>query len=349
MEYNEKTDLIRSIAAGIFYFNLPTVTNGHIPIKFREPTAEELSESAFLYRSFCDSAVKNGAFTKEEAIKQLEKDGVWTPLEISRLENFQKQKKELLKQIDSLTFQKKKKGRVEKTIESISEKIKALESIRGTYDHMTAEYMAEIRRKQWLLPKITEILDPEFKHLLQDNAFIYQLIVYYYEALPKESQIRELARSSPWRNYWSFCRESGNYIFGGDVTRYTDTQFLLMSWSKVYDFAFDTENRPDDSVINNDVLFDEWYAAEVERMERDRKERSLNKNDQQSNDGKFRYREEFIVADPESAAEVYKLNDPIERGKIKKIQQEVANKGEVSEGRLETVVSELEMARNRKK
>jgi hypothetical protein len=207
--------------------------------------------------------------------------------------------------------------------------------------------MAEIRRKQWLLPKITEIVDPEFKHLLQDNAFIYQLIVYYYEALPKESQIRELARSSPWRNYWSFCRESGNYTFGGDVTRYTDSQFLLVSWSKAYDFAFESDNRPDDSVLNNDTLFDEWYSGEVEKMERARKESKL-KNGQSNNDGKLAYREEFIVADPESAADVYNLNNPIDRNKIKKIQQEVSQKGEVREGQLKTVVGELDMARNRK-
>jgi hypothetical protein len=347
MDYVEKTDLIRSITVGIFYFNLPTVTNGHISIKFREPSVEELCEAASIYRSFFDSAVKSGALTKEEALKQLEKDGVWTSVEISKLENLQKQKKELSKQIEGLVFQKKKKERVEKTIEVISQKIKELELVRGTYDHMTAEYMAEVRRKQWLLPKITEIVDPEFKHLLQDNAFIYQLIVYYYEALPKESQIRELARSSPWRNYWSFCRESGNYTFGGDVTRYTDSQFLLVSWSKAYDFAFESDNRPDDSVLNNDTLFDEWYSGEVEKMERARKESKL-KNGQANNDGKLAYREEFIVADPESAADVYNLNNPIDRNKIKKIQQEVSQKGEIREGQLKTVVGELDMARNRK-
>jgi hypothetical protein len=119
----------------------------------------------------------------------------------------------------------------------------------------------------------------------------------------------------------------------------TEYQYMLTLWTNVYNFAYNSTNCPDDSVIGDDTKFDAWYKSEVDRLERDKNVNQM---------GEVKGNEMFIPADEEGAKEVYKLNDPMARQELKN-KLDFINKQnrEIPEAELPDVKREIQMQANR--
>jgi hypothetical protein len=130
----------------------------------------------------------------------------------------------------------------------------------------------------------------------------------------------------------------------------TEYQYALVSWTKVYDFAFESDNRPTDDVLEDDDQFDGWYKAEVDRILKEIKknQNDYGKNSVSSNSGnKIGRSEVFIPADAEGSREVYDLNDPIARSNIKQRQKLLEAKGACREDEMPDTKREIQMCLNK--
>jgi hypothetical protein len=211
------------------------------------------------------------------------------------------------------------------------------------YD-ITAEAFAEQARRRFIISHIHSFPDVQIKpSVLVLNRLI---VCYYSDNTIEESSLRELARSDPWRTYWTVAKDIGTPLFDKPISDMTDLQYALIRWSKIYDFAFESSNRPDDGVIEADDQFDAWYVEECERLE---SEMAASRKDSGGGKGAKSggLMTTMIPADRDGAKEVYNLNDPAARNTIRERQKVIEAKKEVKETELPDVKRQLRMDMNR--
>jgi len=196
-----------------------------------------------------------------------------------------------------------------------------------------------------IVSKIYKVLNIEID-FSQNIRFLDILAVYYFEenAISMQ-QLRELARTDPWRLYWTASKESNIPLFPHSSVEMSEWQYLLVLWTKIYDFAYSSNNRPSDEIISDDTLFDNWYNAESNKI---KKEIASNKSSVNSPiSGGNGIQETFIPADLEGAREVLELNNEEAARHIKSLHKRIQENDEVPDASLPLSQNLLRMEANK--
>ena len=121
-----------------------------------------------------------------------------------------------------------------------------------------------------------------------------------------EKVIRELAKTNPWKGYWSL-RDKDKNIFNKHPLEMTFNQSHLISWSRAYENVYESMECPTEDVIQDNDAFDGWMIKQRKERENSRNEKfgeSLTNKHQGAN-------EVFVFAPTEQDAErVNNLNNP---------------------------------------
>lgn len=125
---------------------------------------------------------------------------------------------------------------------------------------------------------------------------------------------RMIARNDPWRSMWMIGKTSGN-LLGKCSTQFTVNQTQLCSYAFMYDNVYESHERPNDKIIEDDDCLDGWFIVQRRTYEKDRKQKevdALTSNPKIANS-----QEVFVMAsNQESANEIYDLNDVVSRSTI---------------------------------
>lgn len=335
MDFNEKSRVLRRIVLG--KFRAEVEYNGEvIPVVYSEPSQDILLEADWKYEQSYKTSIARGVLTKDEMYRKMIEDDLWSYDKEIELNTIEDKIKDLRKSLTTLEFQEKRKRGVKTQIDLMEKRLDELTQEKHQLDHMTAEGVAEKVKKKFIVSQVVDI----DKDLLTNSSFLDRLTgEYYRNGFIPEKVIREIARSEPWRIQWVVSKNTGTPLFGHPLTEVTDTQYRLLMWTRVYDFAFEHTNPPPDYVINDDDEFDAWYEKAVREIQRD--------NEVKKHQGKATFGERMIPADREGAKRVYDLNNEAVRKTIKQREAVINKQGKVVEADLPDVKRELQMGANR--
>lgn len=134
-------------------------------------------------------------------------------------------------------------------------------------DRYTLEGSAEIAKQEYILSK--SVYNNRGKRIKIDQRSILDSIIqqtYRYSVGIEE--LREFARTDPWRSLWSTKKT----IFRNSVDNWTDEQRTLYAFSYMYDNVYKHPECPPDVVIQDDDLLDGWQLVQKEKYEQRKKE-----------------------------------------------------------------------------
>lgn len=341
MDFDERSRLVRRICCGKLRTST-TYNNQEIQVIFQDPSLEILSEADYTYEQFYNENKDDGDFiTLEESYQLLIDKGEWSEKHDLDLSISKANLRRLKDDLKHLQFQKARARAVKKLIDEEKEKISQLEQKKNQLYTYTLEFITDKVKKRFIIKNITQL---ENKNLLDNENFVNKLILLYYrENLISEEVLREISRTDPWRLYWSLGKDTGN-LFNRPAIDITDWQYLLVTWSKIYDFSFESMNRPTKEVIEDNNKFDAWYEDECERLEKELSKSSMEKS---IGANRLSGNEIFIPADAEGAKEVYALNDPVTRRKIQKRTALIKEKGAIRDQDLPDVRQNIQMEANK--
>lgn len=152
-------------------------------------------------------------------------------------------------------------------------------------------------------------------------------------------QFRELARTDPWRGYWSICKEN---VFGKCPTQLTEDQRILSGFSRMYDSIYESCDVPQDEIIDCDDALDGW-------MIKQKRERLKSQNSKiiEKMTGNVKGDEVFLIAkNKQHAKKINEMNDTSAR--IIKRQRESLVKRKGLAVDMEFADKQLEMAAKKK-
>lgn len=134
-------------------------------------------------------------------------------------------------------------------------------------DKYTLEGSAEIAKQEFILAN--SLYNSKNKKVkVKDRKTLDNIIIQAYKYSTSVEDLRELARTDPWRGYWTTKKS----IFGNSVDKWTDEQRTLYAFSHMYDNIYRHPETPPDKVINDDDLLDGWQLVQREKYEQRKRE-----------------------------------------------------------------------------
>ena len=113
---------------------------------------------------------------------------------------------------------------------------------------------------------------PSYKDFLNesDNILIGNIVEEINKASTLETkQIREIARAPGWRFRWNAGKTHGG-LFERRLLDLDANQQSLVYWSQVYDSVYESYERPDDEIINDDEKLDKWFDSQDKKKKTDK-------------------------------------------------------------------------------
>lgn len=341
MDFDTREALAKRIASRTLYSTIHF--NGQeYDIQFSDPSLEDVNRANFLYKKqYNKNQLSKDFLTLEESYEILKQDGRWSDKLELELHTLYKDIGILQEKVASqeIRFKKIEQKHLSKAITKAQDRIKFLENTKNQLYHLTLESIC-LQEKRRFLVKNNTIFLTDFPNWEINNRLLDTLVVYYFQEhniLMKD--IRELARTDPWRLYWTASKDSSLQLFPHSSVEMSDWQYLLVFWSKVYDMAFASSNPPADNIINDDNLFDAWCKSQQAEQKNNNIPQDLNING-------VGVQEVFIMADEEGAKEVLEMNNPLGLQRIDNINKSVKVKGEINEVDLPDIQLDLKMAAN---
>jgi hypothetical protein len=251
------------------------------------------------------------SFVYEEALRKAKEDGIFTFIELSviyRAKNLWTEQDD--KRIEALRVQlaeqKTSQSRIAAfIIGTIEKELDAL--LRRKYElfQASAEKHAEVARSNAVVYGSTYRENgtkwwptwAAFESEI-DGTFISNVAAALHNVVNVSTkELRTIARSPHWRFQWNAAKNIGE-LFGRPIIELSPEQQALLYWSQVYDNVYESMERPDDSIINDDARLDEWF----ENQDRKRKVEQVAKGSKNNALGVSqrvgRHGEIFIVANP---------------------------------------------------
>jgi hypothetical protein len=323
MDFVKRQQLVRRITTGRLYGSVKYM-HEMCNVLFIDPCFDILVEADWVYNNIYGKCKEEGGMTMDESYEILKRDGLWSDKLEDEIKQLQTNIKTLSSELPKLQFHKAKQRSIKKALEVSKDRLVELDSIKKQLWSSTIEYVSERSKQRFIIGKITRLNNIE---LLSNPNFLDILAVYYYrDSTIPESQIRELARTDPWRLYWTASKGTGNPLFPNSSVEMTDLQYALVFWTKVYDFAYESNNRPTDDIVGDDDKFDAWYNQESERLTNELRKASIEQGSGTSMGG-VGGQEIFIPADAEGAKEIYAMNDMDAKIRLKQRQKALEEAG----------------------
>ncbi len=271
MNYQERELLVTRITSGyiFLYYNRKVYV-------YREPDIFIKSNSIERYDRKYRKAIKNGLMSAEELLPMLFEAGLWTKDEEAKLKKVSDDIDEFKIQTFKLRSKKKELAYLRSNIAAARKEQGELASKKNKLFERTAGSSASTDRLRFLLG--TNLYKSDGKtRVWPGNSFwkdrgnlLDTMCGRYLLARPSDSQIRELARSDPWRSTWA-SRESVSNIFPVSAAALSEDQKSLVVWTRLYDNAREDSDGPGEDAIEDDDMFDGWMILRRKASEAERK------------------------------------------------------------------------------
>jgi hypothetical protein len=223
----------------------------------------------------------NGVPTEKELFDAAKTAGIWTEHDDLVRKESKDHIQFLEKKIRDEKLLSRKRG-YQKQIDHTYEQLKETDQKHQSIYVNTSEYLV---RETELLTYVyrTTVSEDDSRLWSSENALLRdrdkygQFVVFLMHRFAEEldltvAEYRSLARSGDWRLLWTLSRENLTDLFGRPIQDISSRQKLLIYWSRVYDSVFDDHERPEEHIIDDDDLLDEWLANRSTKQDEKRKE-----------------------------------------------------------------------------
>ena len=332
MDSAEKDRIIAQIICREIPVTILTYNKTHLSLFLHPPTPKEHAKSVAVYSSEYQLAISEGLLNEQDTIENMIAIGKWSNQTDIEIDGLKKDIHKIRRGLLDFLFNKTKLEKVRKLLRSAESALLKRLARRHNLLQQSAEIHALTCQQRYLVRYVTKNedgslfwkTDKDFDDSNDMNTIIQLCELIFLRSHLSTEVIRELARSQQWKMFWEISKNT-NDLFEGPVTSWSWNQIELAYWSTIYDSVNEAYERPSREVIDDDDLLDSWFIRQSE------KNNAKANNTVSSQPNKSGRNEEFIMSDKEGAKQVYNMNDPMSRAKIKARQKILHQKGVIRE------------------
>jgi hypothetical protein len=331
MDQDRKNFLVAQLMSGLKFFEVDGQR-----YKVISPSSEIKLLGEYIYQETIQSLKYEDLITRDKAKMLLNTLDIWKPKDDNDFKGLEKYLEDLKVNLFQSTFQSETQQRVRKQLTRTNNILDKAIVKKHSLEHATVEYHAFVTKRQFITALC--ILDRNNQHIYTEDGFWLSdpyIVNNIISKMDMEGvsvmEVREMARSEPWRSTWSIGKEKA---FGIPVRDFNEDQKTIIAFSKMYDNAYEHPECPSDSVFEDDDMFDGWMIFQRRQRDKERKQQEVDQMGTHR-DGA----EVFVVAQtPEDIDRIQSLNDYGTRKQLQqKFQYIKAKDGPVQEKELPDV------------
>jgi len=315
---------------------------GDLVLFIYEPTKDIIEESFDVYEDTRKKAYFSGVYIQDEVIQLLVENDLWTPLDDRRAKEIEDEIEDLKVEAFKSFVHKRKLAGIKRKIRNMEQKVLKLRYKKTQFDHITCDGVANFARKCWLIQRTTKTSDGEPYDFKNISISALLEIVASEEISP--TTFRKIARTQPFRGMWNLSKKTGD-LFGGSAIDIDKNKLALISYAQMYDNVFESPESPKDGIVEDDDCLDGWFIVQRRKYERDKKQAEIDA--MITNEKIAKSDEIFVMTNKHEANEIYDLNSPMARQKVKQRSQFIEDKGEVKFGELPDVKQDMKIQGNK--
>jgi len=304
MDQGRKNLIVAQLMSGIKFFDIDGQR-----YKVISPSSEIKLLGEYVYQETLQSVKYDDLITRDKAQMLLNTLDIWRPKDDKDFEDLEKYRDDLKVQLYQALFKSETQKDIRKKLKRTDRILEKAIIKKNSLEHATVEYHAFLTQRQFITALC--ILDENNQNIYKEKDFwlsdpyIFNNII---NKMDQESvpvvEMREIARTEPWRSSWSMGKEK---VFGISVKDFNDDQKTIVSLSKMYDNAYESMECPPDDVFADDDMFDGWMIYQRRQREKERKQQDL---DRVAGKNAGNAGEVFIVAESEQDVDrIQSLND----------------------------------------
>jgi len=321
--------LINRLLSGIVIFKL----KGEY-VYVRPARAEDKAFADVYAQEVYEDALLDGILRNKDLEELLIDEGWWSKEQEEEIETLSKNLEQMKLDYCNHFSKQDTKDYIKKSIDRLREKISKLYDEKHTFFGMSCEYLRDFAKSTMLLEKCAFLVDGS---LAIEKIGIMRIIGSFMANNLNEEQLRGVAKSYDWRNLWA-SKELG--LFDCKTSELTQEQASLISWSRFYDGVYESMDRPNEKIIEDDLALDGWAISESRKRDEEEKKRSGEKLAGGAQDAG----EIFIpVGNQKEQDDVLALNDTYGKSVLKSKAKQFEEGGVFNENELKHVKKDIQM------
>lgn len=313
MDYNERELFTYRIRSGVYRVSLDNCT-----VKIYTPTVEDQIESCEIYEKSYRDSINDDILTEEEMTSWLIEIDHWSHEEDLDIKNYEKEIENLKINVFKYHNNVKLRESARVLLRNVEKGLSELEEKKYIYSGNTCEGIATFDKNLFLLERCSYIGGERVNF---DEVSSHKLLSKYHALLFRESTLREIARTEPWRSIWLFKDVGSKLFFNKEDRELSMDQKNLLVWSRMYDNIHESMECPSDKIIEDDDALDGWF---IEQRRKREKEKDIERVEEAIKNPKIANSQEVIVfADNKTDANAIESMNSINAKMIKKERQAV--------------------------
>ena len=273
-------------------------------IYIHPPSIDEKIRSDEVFMEAYEDALNEGLMSSDECLSFMMENQIWNPIKEQKVTDLEQEIENLKLGVFESFFNIELREKTRSELKLAKNILRDLTSQKHSYDHVTVGGVATYAKNAWIAENCTRYEDGSSYDWIDID--VQKAMQINNSSVFTEEAIRELAKTNPWKGYWSL-RDKDKNIFNKHPLELTFNQSHLISWSRAYENVYESMECPTEDVIEDNDAFDGWMIKQKKERESSRNEKfgeSLTNKHQGAN-------EIFVFAPTEADAErVNNLNNP---------------------------------------
>jgi len=300
MKQHEREYFVSRIRSGFY-----NIKYDNSLIRVLTPTIED---EYYINQAYMDSyhkSLEKGLKTEDEMIEWMMDRNLWLEEDEERIKGLNKDLERLKLEIYQAANNDKLKKQIRLYLRAGEKQLSQMLSKKSRYFLNTCEGIATSERVHELIRRCS------FNGLDLCNFDLFPLediASLFFDMILNQSQVRELARSDPWRSMWALNDSQSFKLFNNSDRELSLDQKNILVWSRMYDNVQESLDCPPDDVIEDDDMLDGWFIHQKNKREKEKAESELENtmNEKVSNSD-----EVYIVANSQKDIDrINRLNNP---------------------------------------
>ena len=298
MLHHEREYFVSRLRSGIYFVNYEKIN-----LRVLSPTIEDEFFINQAYKDAYDDAYSQDVMTHEDMMFWMYEKGLWGEEDDKKIKDLENNVEKLKVQM----FENRYKHNVRETARAyLRATEKAISKEKSRKDSMfenTCEGVAFTKKCLEQIKRCTFLGSDPCDFTTIDGTRLWSTLTNSYLS---EKDVRELARTEPFRSVWLMKEDTGQKLFHNCPDReLTFDQRNISIWSRMYDNVQESSECPAEDVINDDDLLDGWFIIQRKKQEKERLVSEV--DDMTSNDKIANSQEVFIFTD--NRQEASKINE----------------------------------------
>lgn len=249
-------------------------------ITFKQPSVYLRQQAGVIYEREFEKAKQDGLLEQSALEKLVEERSLFTDDDKHQLASLESKLEAQRILLGKTTVVKANQDRIKKVIEDLQVKRNLLLRKKTSKLMMSAEVRANEERSLYLCWQCTyrdkdnlywtSYEDFRRTSLIEFRNKVFASFIEFYTGVPLKS-MRYIARHNLWRIRYVTSQKTSEVLFGVPTSEYSNDMIGLAYWSNHYDNIYQMmpEDRPSDTVIDDDEALDAYMKVYYEERNRE--------------------------------------------------------------------------------